>query len=214
MPGLKALVNLIAQGTDPDTTVTPTTPGTPGLVARLMAAGLQVPDQFTILFGDAHVGEQSSPPRVVFVPVGSEIAHRQPVGARTLSSYHSANDTLERLQRAIRTDKVIFEVHVWGQAEPPDPDGGDHDATQLLQHAILQTLQDLAPGCWRAGAGKWTRGTNVVRAGQELVFPLTIDTPVLGALLENAPPTTAPGAAGVYLQPSDPAKAPELAATV
>lgn len=191
MPGIKALVQYVSDD----------------VVARLRAAGYQVPTDWRILLGSQHLSEQSAPPRIVFVPVGSDFPPRSPADMRQ-APQPSAETKLQIALRSIRTDAVTFEVHCWGQAEPPDVEGGDHDATQVLYHTIMQSVQEIASGLWSAKKGSWDLTTQVNKAGEHFSFELQIHTPVLRVLLERAP-SHVQANAGVFLQPADQTKPPE-----
>lgn len=140
-----------------------------------------------ILLGREHISEQSAPPRIVMIPVGSKWGPK--------SVYHGASaNTAERerqnQQRSIATEKVVFEVHTWGEADPPDPDN-DFDATQVLYQQVIQSIHALTAGTYELLDGAWPgqlpNATQLVRAGHEHVFRVAIGTPILDVLLPYAP---------------------------
>jgi hypothetical protein len=157
------------------------------LVLRLENADYPALTDGAILIGRQHVIEQSSPPRVVFVPVGSAYGPRNMYGPS-----NRANPTLEAsaqiLQRAIATETVKFEVHVWGQADPPDPEGGDFDATQFLYQALILSIHLTTVGSYKLGNGTWVDQAPSMaqfqKAGHEYVFTIDIDTPVMDGPLQ------------------------------
>lgn len=184
MPGIKALVSALSAD----------------VVTQL--AALPVPIVLTdgaILIGRKHVLEESSPPRIVFVPIGSGWGPARDVsssaGAATLGQGNTtAEQKAQYNARSIVTDQVRFEVHCWGQASPPDDEtGGDIDATQVIYQQVIQTAQRLAPGRWYLeGALRWAsqakNDPQHARNGQEVVFFLAFDTPVLEQAITAAPP--------------------------
>jgi hypothetical protein len=156
-----------------------------------------------IYLGREHVDENSAAPRIVFVPV------RSAFGPRSTANRNVAGNAVERAAqiaaRSIGTEKVTFEVHAWGQADPPDP-RNDFDATQVLYQQVIQSTHLLCAGIYEASSGAWADqvagSTQMVKAGHEFVFGLTIETPILDKALPYAPsdiaalPTT-------NLQPAD-----------
>jgi len=165
-----------------------------------------------ILMGRQHVKERSSAPRIVFIPVRSKWGPKSVYNRSQVQGYPSAEVRLQNQIRSLRTETTDFEVHVWGVAIPPDPEGGDFDATQVLYQQVIRTLHHLAMGNYNITDGTFTdqqpSGTQLVKTGHEFVFGVTFDTPILDILLPYAPPGTAPGPViptssdgpGVYLQ--------------
>lgn len=166
------------------------------LVARLVARGLpaltadEQGGAGAIRLGQQYVGEHSAPPRVVFVPEGSEVmvggdnAH----GGVATSSVNNPRPGPERLrqvaQPAVLVDAERFRIHVWGQDSASDPiPEDDFDATLELYHAVLATLKGSAIGSFKIEKGAWTqakaKAAQIVRAGMEIVFAVTIRMPVL-----------------------------------
>ena len=142
-----------------------------------------------ILMGRQHVFEASSAPRVVFVPMKSvwgpkSTYNRSPVATSRTTPNPEAQ--VQNANRSIRTETPNFEVHVWGVANPPDPEGGDFDVTQMLYQQLVRTMQHLAPGNYNITDGEWVdqkpTGSQLVRYGHEFVFGVTFDTPVLDIL--------------------------------
>ena len=177
MPGIVTLINSISAD----------------VVAARALSALPALTDGKILIGKQHVFEASSPPRVVFVPLGSVFSPRSVAGRGTQMG--TAERQAEYAQRSIATDTVHFEVHVWGQAAVPDPDN-DWDATQLLYQQVIASTYLTCVGCCVFKNGTWTdstaKGTALMNAGREYVFSVEIATPVLDVLLPLAPAGTLP----------------------
>lgn len=182
------------------------------VVAALAAAGYPPLTDGKILIGRQHIFEQSAPPRIVFVPVTSAWGPRAMYSRANINGANRAEVLAQTQQRSVLTETVHFEVHVWGQASPPDPEGGDFDATQALYQAVVQATHLDAVGSYRVTAGTWgdqqPNASQLLKAGHEFVFGLEFDTPVLDALLPLAPSGTK-AVSTTNLQPSD-GGAPEV----
>lgn len=164
-----------------------------------------------ILIGRQHVFEASAAPRIVFVPVSSKWGPKSVYNRSSVQGAPSAEQLRQNQIRSLRTETTYFETHVWGIATPPDPEGGDFDATQVLYQQLVRSLHLLAPGNYNITDGTFSdqaaSGSQLVRAGHEFVFGVTFDTPVLDKLLPYAPPGVQPGGivngsypgTGVYL---------------
>ena len=147
------------------------------VVARL--AALPTPITLTdgaILCSRKHVFEQSSPPRIVFIPSHSRFSARDVSSASNVARAPSAEMKAEMLARAIATDTIAFVVQCWGQATPPDPDGEDFDVTQALYQQTILACHELAAGRVEFTPGEWidqhVEGTQLVVAGH--VFELGV----------------------------------------
>lgn len=110
-------------------------------------------------------------------------------------------------QRALLTEWVLFEVHVWDIASPQDPNT-DFDECQLLYQQVIASTHLLAPGAYRLNRGDWTDarpGTMQLSLyGHEFVFQLQIMTPVV----EN--PMVPSAGAPVQFAPAGVQPAPNL----
>lgn len=156
-----------------------------------------------VLLGREHVFEQSAPPRIVFIPARSKFGPKSVAGNRQVGT---SPERLRQLQqRAIATEKVVFEVHVWGQSTPPDP-GYDFDATQVLYHQVIQSVHLLTAGAYELVDGAWAdqvaTATQLLKAGHEHVFGIAIATPVM----DTAQPFVPAGISAVQttqIQPAD-----------
>ena len=106
-------------------------------------------------------------------------------------------------------------MHVWGQASPADPDGGDIDTTRILYQLLMTSAWALMPGTVTFQNGVWAsqapKSVLLNKAGEEFVFGLSIGTPVLDTTLQLGPGTRP--ASAVYYQPPDLTIPPELAAS-
>jgi hypothetical protein len=89
-----------------------------------------------IAFGSQYIFDRKSPPRVVFVPASS---------AFTGPTYGTESIGTPRpvapIAQDLATDLFTFDVHVWGAANPPDPDGGDFDDARFLIHQVIRVCQ-------------------------------------------------------------------------
>lgn len=160
------------------------------VVAALAAAAYPplTPDQSgnagKILVGPAAAYEQTSPPRVIFSPVGSSFVSAE---------YSSASSTLTTLERrnqaAARTiagEDISFEVRCWGAANTGDM-VDDYDVTRAIYHQIRASLHKLMPGAYRIDeSGSYVVESNIVRHGVAYVFGVTFLTPVLDGLMPYA----------------------------
>jgi hypothetical protein len=162
----------------------------------------------SILVGREHLLEASAPPRIVFVPLRSSFSAKSPANRRNSASLGELNRQIQ--QRPIETEEIFFEVHSWGQANPPDP-AGDFDATQALYQSVIQVVHAIAEGVHEFSSGGWTdqapNATQLVKAGHEHVFGLSLKTPILDVLTPFIPVGTVPSAT-IKIQPPD-GSAPE-----
>ena len=173
--------------------------------AKWAAAGYPALTDSHILLGRQHLYESSSPPRVVFVPIAAKFATKDPAVRAQVATYPDDQLRLIAQQRAIATEIIQFEVHCWGiSASSTDAAHLGYDVTQAIYHCLIQTLHDIAEGCYVVSTGRWTTGTQAATqldlAGQEFVFVVEIATPVLDVLLPYAPDDVGPGATGVTLK--------------
>ncbi len=167
-----------------------------------------------ILLGRQHIAENSSPPRVVFVPLSSTFGPRSVSSRSNVAGNMSAEQLYASQARSLATEKVTFEVHVWGLATSGDDDA-NFDATQVLYQQVIRTANLIATGRVGLGSGRWVEAesgaSQVVRLGRGYVFELELETPVLDKLLARVQGGTVAGST-VYLQPAD-GSPPEIAAT-
>jgi hypothetical protein len=194
MPNISGLVNAIS--TD--------------VISKL--AGLQTPVSLTdgtILVGRVHVMENSMANRIVMVPVRSNFAPRDMPSKSNVKGNPIPELLAQWATRSLLTEKLMFEVHVWGQAVPPDPNtGGDFDATQLLYQTFVQSCHDLMVGAFELSQLVWTdqksSSASLLKSGSEAVFGLTVYTPILDYVsyeYVSNPPGPLTANTSVYFEP-------------
>jgi len=141
----------------------------------------------SILMGREHVTEFSGPPRVVMVPVRSSFGPKSVYNRNTGNAPERA---AQIAQRSIATENVLFEVHCWGQSDPRDP-RFDFDATRAVAHQLIQSAHLISAGSYKITDGAWADQTvgavQLLKAGHEFVFGLTLATPILDQALPYAP---------------------------
>lgn len=184
------------------------------LVPRLAARSMPPLQPFAdgspgaILLGRQRQAEQSAPPRVIFVPMGSEfggpdvyVAHvKDDAGAYTTEA------KAQLANRSLATEFLAFEVRVWGAApagtDPAAVRDVDFDATRDLYHQTILAIRDVL-GPWSENgveltSGKWTDATyaaaQAVALGREFVFGLKLGTPIVDVALTFAPQGVRPQA--------------------
>jgi hypothetical protein len=191
MPGIVALVAAISND----------------VVAALSAASLPPLVDGAILLGSEHVAENSSPPRIVFVPTQSKFTNKNVKSPWTSTS--AANRKVQNNYRAILTDEFTFDVQCWGVAVPPNP-ANDYDATQVLYQQVIRSIHLLTVGNYEIEGGEWDNETLTIALGRLFTLRVTFKTPVLDALLGN--PVDVKGIANMYIQEAG--GSPELAVTL
>ena len=150
------------------------------VIASLAAGGYPALVDGAILFGPARQFEQSAPPRIIIVPKDSEFgAPDLYPSALTIYSSDRKKATVMKVQHS---ERLSFDVRCWGVANPPHPIN-DYDVTRALYHAVLASLQRLAPNHGLEKKGQWTKDGPLNHDGKEFVFSTWIDTPVLDTLL-------------------------------
>jgi hypothetical protein len=158
-----------------------------------------------ILVGHEHIFEQSSPPRIVVVPTGSRFSAKSAYNRRQIGGPPTPELLREWAQRTIATDRILLDVHCWGQSIPPNP-ARDYDATQVIYQQVIQSTHLLTAGTYELGDGRWPSATDttsqLVVAGREYVFSIGLGTPVLDRALDFVPSGTAADPTTI-LQPSD-----------
>jgi len=124
----------------------------------------------------ATVFENTSP---VLVPVTSTFERRGATG----NTIPSVGYTDAVKQRQLYTEVLRFNVHVWGAADPPDPEYGDFDATRLLYATFIQAVHLITVGAYLLQPSPWpdqrTNQTQVDKLGTQMVLGMTVDLPVL-----------------------------------
>lgn len=127
--------------------------------------------------------ENTSPPRIIFEPMGSTFTPPEYFSAST-----SLATTERRNQKAFRpifSDALKFKVRCWG-ASPIADQADDYDVTRALYHQVLASCQKVLKRSFSVSSGEFTDNGNVNRKGREFVFELVIYTPILDALAPYA----------------------------
>lgn len=162
------------------------------VVAALAEAGAPPLTAGRILLGRQHVAENIAAPRIIFIPVSGRYDAKSVSSASTSGAANERR--IESQHRALRTERVAFEVRVWGVA-PGDDRDLDFDYTQDLAQEVIRCVHALSAGRYDLADGKWTDGTatsgELVTYGREYVFGIALETPITGALLPYVPVGTA-----------------------
>lgn len=162
----------------------------------------------SILMGRENVREHSAPPRIVMVP--RAIGGWGMVPAAIPNGNRTAERLAERSQRRTRSKGITFDVHIWGQRQPPDA-AYDFDICNVMQDAIVDgawllnaTQEDPGPGIWD---DQGERQTQYIKAGHLLTFSMNFIVPVTDNALPFVPP-------GSTLQSVIQTTTPEVGATL
>jgi hypothetical protein len=106
LPQVNALVGLFSQE----------------VIARLAARGMSPLVEGRILLGEVHQQEQTSPPRIIFVPTTDEFSDGGAPEMGGVANKTNLRNSVERraqlAQKPIANDAQHFEVRVWGAATP------------------------------------------------------------------------------------------------
>lgn len=150
-----------------------------------------------ILIGKPSDAGQHVPPRVLMRPVKSPFGPKDTtLGAfpnrPEAGSKYTAEGRAAVANLAFLTEQLQFEVRCWGicpVGAGTDPRAGelDYDFTRGLYTTLLATLQSINANDFSVGPGTWPQIAHTQRVGQELVFNLTMNIPVLR--LGVSPPT-------------------------
>lgn len=146
------------------------------VVAALAAGGYPALSDGAILFGPASVYQHSRPPRIIVTPKG---------GAFSAPDLYSRGNAAERREQigtpVVHSERVTFEVRCWGGVDAASQ-LTDYDLARALYHAVLASLQRLAPNHGLDKAGEFTDGGPIGALGVEFVFSTWLDMPVLDSL--------------------------------
>ena len=168
------------------------------VVANLASAGYPALTDGAILLGRQHQSEQSSPPRIIFVPLGSTWGPRSPSSPSNVQAGGGYTNDQRAIaaQRPVLSEMQRFEVRCWGAADTGNVDD-DIAFTQALYQAVILAVHLRAVGSCdleHGQAGQWVqaniKNTQLSVSGQEFVFTLGIAVPVLDKLLLWAPTGT------------------------
>lgn len=147
-------------------------------------------DGYIALVGRQHIFEQSSPNRIVWIPISSKFGPKSVYNRSNVSGFPSNEILSQNQQRSIASEIITLEIHCWGQDIPPNPDT-DFDITQAIYQQIIMSTHLLTAGSYTLLDGKWidqvANASQLYKAGHEFVFGLQIATPILDKLLEYAP---------------------------
>lgn len=166
------------------------------VVARLAAASYPPLKRGAILLGEQHIGENDSPPKIVFVPDRADYSSKDISGRLPLltSTPYDPERLAQLANRPVLTEEFTFEVHCWATTTDRSDRHGipnaDYTYARALAHAVIASVDDLCRGAFAVSRGRWTRG-GVATFGREYIFDLTLNTPVLKDLLPFVPPGTA-----------------------
>lgn len=207
MPGIVALVTAISND----------------VVAKLQAANYPPLVDNQIKLGRSFVEENSAPPRIIFIPKSSKFGPKNVSAASRQNDPTRPERRAEISQRAIKSEIVRFEVRCWSinfvNGVPTSDPSLDFDFTQVLYQQVIQSVHLLCPGCYEISDGEWVTSkatsSQIDIYGQEFVFGLSINTPVLDAAEPLQPLGSGiRGASGVYIQDPSGQNPNELAAQV
>jgi hypothetical protein len=146
-----------------------------------------------ILLGREYIGASSAAPRVVFVPVRSTFSAPNPASPWTTVAIAAEETEREDLGRALQTETIFYEVHVWGQEGSTT--AASFTATQRMYHQIIRSAHLRCAGVYElGGAGQWVDqdegAPQRMKLGHEFVFMLGIQAPVVDDPYEYAPDDT------------------------
>jgi hypothetical protein len=147
-----------------------------------------------ILMGRENLKIHDAPSQIVMIPVGFMLGPPDTKSNQVKASDGSfPGQQARKLRRPLASKATVYEVHVWGQANPADPERLDFDATDYLADVVLQAAQLLAMGSvsMRESRGIWEDqqegATQRVKAGHRVSFQLTISAPVLDSSVQFPP---------------------------
>lgn len=147
-----------------------------------------------ILLGREHLKEHDAPSQIVFIPIGFALGPPDTKSNQVRQTDGSIPGQLARkLRRPLASKSTLYEVHVWGQANPADPDRGDFDATDYLCDVVVQAAQ-LSAMCsvsFQNAQGVWedqlSGAPQRVKAGHRARFNLTLGSPVQDSSVQFPP---------------------------
>lgn len=139
-----------------------------------------------ILLGREYMADNIAPPRIVMIPTSAAYAAR----SNSIPSATRTSDiAAQKSQRAVRTERVTFEVRCYGQAATPNT-AQDFDAARVLSRWFEDSVHLLMAGSYEFTGGTWVdqtpTATQRMKAGHEFVTSLTVNTPVSDAALPFA----------------------------
>jgi hypothetical protein len=138
-----------------------------------------------IRLGEEFIAEQSSAPRVVFVPRGFSFSPRQTTDARI----DAREGRRLRADRAIWSERQRFDVHCWGAGSRPER---HFTETQRIARQVVRSAQARASGVYEPSDGQWAdQGLDhaqLLKSGRYCVFGLSFSMPITDNEKGFAPP--------------------------
>jgi hypothetical protein len=139
-----------------------------------------------ILLGKKYLAFNTTPPKVVFVPVGSVFGAKDVYNKSNLAGYPSAEIDLQNQLKSLATDTLLFDVYFWC-----DGYHNDFDITKSYVHQLYRSCYSLINGAFKFTSGTFEdqkpgQGNNI-RLGHQFKLRLEINSPVVDQLLEYAP---------------------------
>ena len=146
-----------------------------------------------VLLGRERLGNRSAPSSVIFVPLRSRFGPPS-TKSQTVPASDGSGKMIglgaRLLQRPLATEHTDYEVHVWGQHRPADPEK-DFNATTYLVHVVVSALQLLAMSSVTIGDGVWEDQqegqAQIVKAGHRYIFGCSIAAPVRDSSVQFVP---------------------------
>lgn len=168
-----------------------------------------------ILLGRQWDRQNQASPRIIMIPIGQDFPASDQYATAT-NPFPTDPQRTALSETSVLTVRNIFEVRVWGAANPPDPDT-NFTITEILRDQIIRSADRLFRGNYTCRSGKWEDQTTMASADMKLghleSFQLTIDAPVTANLTPFAP--NGVGATiGVYFLEDGGTPPGELAATI
>ncbi len=138
-----------------------------------------------ILVGREHVSENSSPPRIVMIPMAVQDEAPTGFSAMTAAAFAEGERDRQRISPPIRTDLLWWEVHVWGGG------GVRFGPTLALAQAVKRAAHLRGNGSYEIGRGDWLDqhpdAPQRLKVGRNFAFQLGLRTPITRAAVELAP---------------------------
>jgi hypothetical protein len=160
-----------------------------------------------ILIGLDSVREHGSPPRINFVPTGSEFGAR--IGA--IPNRARQGDRFAQItQREVRSEFKSFDVYCWGARVPGDA-AYDFEVAEALYRQVIASAHMLfgsSDSNVRESAGRWDdekdRAVQLVKSGHLFRFQMGINTAITLGAGTTTPLVPAGTSIGVTVQTPTP----------
>lgn len=141
-----------------------------------------------ILLGRQYLDDNRTPNSIVMVPRRTNFGYAD-VSSTADSTGQGRNAQIR--QRTLRSKEIVFDVHVWGAAFPPD-ENEDWDMTEYLYETVIRAAHQIASSDSHIIDGVWVdqedTAVNRERLGHYFVFQIGVRGPV-AALPVNLVPT-------------------------